>query len=93
MAVILELKGVRKPHQDKKTINSLLIIMMDKASNKRVGGPPGVNISDGFGGVMAPGSKALASVDNNSSGTGGNWRQLVVLQLLLNKFGHKLGVW
>ena len=39
--------------------------MMKKASDESVGGPPGVNISDNFGGFTASGLKALASVDNN----------------------------
>ena len=39
--------------------------MMKKSSNKRVGGPPTVNISDDFRGVTAPGSKALAFFDDN----------------------------
>ena len=64
MTVILALKGVRKPHDQKNMRNSLLIIQMEKASNERVGGPLGANISDGSRGVMAPGSKALALVDN-----------------------------
>ena len=38
---------------------------MEKAPNKHVGGPPGVKISDGFGGVTELVSKALALVDNN----------------------------
>ena len=48
--------------------------MMEKASNKRVGGSLGVNISDGFGGVTAAGLKALALVDNNSLSRGVGWR-------------------
>ena len=39
--------------------------MMKKASDKSVGGPTIVNISDGFRGVMVPVSKALALVGNN----------------------------
>ena len=85
MAVVLALKWVRKPHEYKKKRNSLLIIMMEKASNERVGGPSGVNISDGFGGVMEPGSKALTLVDNHSSSHGGGWRQFVEPRHLLGK--------
>ena len=65
---------------------------MEKASDNRVGGPPGVNISDGFGGFTAPFSKALVLVDNNSPIRGGGWRQFVVPQRLLEKFGINLGV-
>ena len=39
MAVILALKGVRKSHEHKKTRIGQSIIMMEKASNERVGGP------------------------------------------------------
>ena len=74
MAFILALKGVCKSHKHKNTRISQLIIMMEKASNKRVGGSLGVNISDGFGGVTAARLKALASVDNNSSSRGVGWR-------------------
>ena len=63
---------------------------MEKASNERVGGPSGVNISDGFGGVMEPGSKALTLVDNHSSSHGGGWRQFVEPRRLLGKIGHTL---
>ena len=44
---------------------------MMKAFDERVGAPPAVDISDGFGGVTAPGSKTLASVDDISSIRGG----------------------
>ena len=44
MTVTLVLKGVRNSHKHKKMIVSLLIIMMDKASDERVGRPLGVNI-------------------------------------------------
>ena len=37
-----------------------------KNSNEHAGGPPGANILDGHGGVTAPGSKSLASVDDIS---------------------------
>ena len=77
MEVILALNGVRKPHDHKNTIISQSIIMTKKASNERFGGPTGVNISDGFGGVTALGLKALALVDNDSSSCGGGWRQFV----------------
>ena len=58
---------------------------MYKTSNYRVKGPPSVNISDGFGGVMAPGSKALALVDNNSSSHSDGWGQFVGPQRLFGK--------
>ena len=67
--------------------------MIKKASDERVGGPPAVNISDGFGGVMAPGSKTLALVDNISSSCGSGWILFVPQQCLLGKVGHSLGVW
>ena len=51
-----------------------------------------MNISDGFGGFTAPFSKALVLVDNNSPIRGGGWRQFVVPQRLLEKFGINLGV-
>ena len=93
MAVILALNGVRKSHEHKKTRITQSIIMMKKSSNERAGGPPGVNISDGFGGVTASGSKALALVENNSSSHGGGWRQFVGPRRLLGKVGNSLGVW
>ena len=46
MAVVL----ARKSHEHKKTRISQSIIMMDKASDERVGGPPGFHVSDGFKG-------------------------------------------
>ena len=92
MAVILALKGERKSHEHKKERISKSIMIMGKASDERVGGPPKVNISYSFGGVMVPGSKALASVDNNSSIHGSGWRQLVGLRRLLEKVGHRLRV-
>ena len=64
MTVILTLKRVRKPHDHKKTRNSLFIIQMKGASNEHVRVPPGVNISDGTGGVTAPALKVLALVGN-----------------------------
>ena len=65
---------------------------MYKTSNYRVKGPPSVNISDGFGGVMAPGSKALALVDNNSLSRSAGWGQFVGPRRLLEKVGYSLGV-
>ena len=67
--------------------------MTRKTSDERVWGPPTVNISDGLGGVMAPGSKALALVDNNSLSCGVGWRRFVGLRCLLGKVGHSIGVW
>ena len=93
MAIILELKWVRKSHDHKKTRISQSIIMMKEASNEHFGGPLRVNILDGFGGVTAPGSKALAFVDNNSSSCGGGWRQFVEPRRLLGEVGHSLSVW
>ena len=74
MAVILALNGARKSHEHKNMRISQSIIAMEKASNKRVGGPSKVNVSDGYGGVTAPSSKSLALVDNNSSSSRGGWR-------------------
>ena len=93
MAVISALKGVRKSHEHKKTIISQSIIMVEKSSNKCVGGPPGVNISDGFRGVVAPILKALVLVENNASSHGGSWRKFVGPQHLLGKVSHSLGIW
>ena len=87
------LKWVRTSHDHKKTRISQSIIMMKEASNELVGGLPGVNIPDGFGGVTAPGSKSLALVGNNSSSCGGGWRQFVGLRRLLGKVRYGLGVW
>ena len=72
----MALKGARKSHKHKKMITSQSIIMMDKTSDEYVGRPSGINISDDFGGVMAPGLKAMASVDNNSLICGCGWRNL-----------------
>ena len=77
MEVILTLKGVRNPQDHKKTATILLIIKLKRASDERVGGPPGANILDSSGGVMAPGSKSLASVEYISGSCGGGWRQFV----------------
>ena len=77
MAVILAFIEVHKPHNHEKTRNSLLIIQMEKSYNECARGPPGLNISEGFGGVMVPGPKALSSVDNNSLSCGVGWRQFV----------------
>ena len=63
MTVTLLLKRVRKSHKHKKMIIRLLIIMTDKASDERVGGPLGFNILYGFEGFMAPGLKSLSSVE------------------------------
>ena len=65
---------------------------MEKASENRVGGPPAVNIPDGFGEVVLPGSKALALVDNIPGSHGGSWIQFVVPQILLGEVGSDLGV-
>ena len=65
---------------------------MEKSSDKHVEGPPGVNVSDGFGGVRSPGLKSLALVDNNSLSRGDGWRQFVGSRRLLQKVGHSIGV-
>ena len=44
-------------------------------------------------GVAAPGSKALALVDDNSSSRGVGWRRFMGPRCLLGKVGHSLGVW
>ena len=92
MLVILALYGVRKLHEHKKTRISQSIITTKKASEERVGGPPTVNISDGFGGVTARGLKTLTLVDNNSASCSGGWRKFVGPHRLLEKVGHSLGV-
>ena len=66
---------------------------MKKASDERVGGPPKVNISHGFGRFMAPGSKYRASVDNNSLSRNSGWRKILGLRCLLGKVGHSISVW
>ena len=67
------LKVVYKPHDHKNTRNIISIIHMKGYSDDRVRGTLGDNISDSPGGVMVPGSKALASVDNISGSRGGGW--------------------
>ena len=93
MAVILELNGVRKSHEHKNTIISQSITTMKKVSDESVGGPPTVNISDGFRGVTAPGSKSLALVYNNASSCSGGWRKFMGIRRLLGKVGHSIRVW
>ena len=66
---------------------------MKKPSNERVGGPPTVNISDGFKGVTRPGSKALVSIDNKALICVGGWRRYLGPWCILGKVGHSLGVW
>ena len=44
-------------------------------------------------GVAAPGSKALATIDDNSLSRGVGWRQFVGPRCLLEKVGNSLGVW
>ena len=56
---------------------------MEKSSNERVEGTLILNISDGFRGVMAPGLKYLALVDDNSSSHGVGWRQFVGQRCML----------
>ena len=68
--------------------------MMEKVSVKHIGGPPTVNISDGFGGGVATmGSKSLVSVDDDSSSHSVGWRKFVGPRYLLSKVRHSLGVW
>ena len=93
MAVILMLKVFRQSHGITKRKIRQLLIMMKKASDKRVGGPPTVNISDVFGGVVALGLKSLASVDDEGLSCGGGWRRFMGPWCLLGKVGHSLGVW
>ena len=42
---------------------------------------------------MAPGSKSLASVDNNSLSRNSGWRQFLGPWCLLGKVGHSIRVW
>ena len=42
---------------------------------------------------MAPGLKALASVDDHSLSCYGGWRRFVGSQCLLGKVGHIIGIW
>ena len=92
MTVILTLKWVRKPHDHKNIRNILSMIQLKRASDERVGGPLGANIPDDPGGVMAPGFKFLASVDNISGSHSGGWRQFLIQQIMLGKVGRNLGV-
>ena len=50
---------------------------MTGVSDKCVGGPPGANISDGLGGIVAQGTKALVLVENISGGRGRGWGKFV----------------
>ena len=63
---------------------------MERASDECVGGPPGANFLDNFGGVTGPGSKALTSVDNISGSNSGGWEKIVGPPPLLDKFGWGL---
>ena len=72
--------------------NGLMMIQLKGASNKRVGGPPGANISDGPKGVIAPGLKALLSVDDISGIHGGGWGKFVGPRILLVNIERKLGL-
>ena len=92
MTVILTLTGVRKPHDHKKTTNSLSMIQLKGASDERIGGPPGANISDSPGGFTLPGSKYLSWVGDISGSRGGGWGQFVGPRRLLVKVGRSLGV-
>ena len=92
MVVILAFKRVHKPHDHKKTRNSLSIIQMKRCSDEHVREPPGSNISDLSGGFMAPGSKSLASVDNISGSHGVGWGKFVGPQRLVVEVGRNLGV-
>ena len=82
---------MRKPHNHKNTRNSLLMIQMKGASNDCVEGQPGANISDGPGGVTAPGSKSLVKVDN-ISGSRGGWGKFMGPKHILRKVGRNLRV-
>ena len=77
MTVILELKGLVKPHDHKKMRNSLSIIKMERSSKERVRRPTGANISDGLWGVTAPSFKYLALVENISGSLDGVWKKSV----------------
>ena len=92
MTVILTLKVVHKPHDQKNTRNNILVIKMKVASNERVGGLLGDNISYVPRGVTALGLKAMVSVDNISGIRGGSWGQLMGPGRLLGKFGSKLRI-
>ena len=71
MTVILTLKGVHKPHDHKKTTNSLLMIKMNGDFDERVRGPSGANISDCPRGVTSQILKALVLVDDISGSHSG----------------------
>ena len=61
--VSLTLKWVRNPHDHKKAKKILLVLQLRGSSDESAGGPLGDIISDGSGGVTAPGLKALALVE------------------------------
>ena len=86
------LKGYSSHTNIKIQANGLSSIQLRRVSEERVGGPPGVNISDGPGGFMAPGLRALALVDNISRSHGSGWRQLMGPRRLLGKVGGSLGI-
>ena len=65
---------------------------MSRASNECAVGPPGADISDGSGGVMALGSKSLTSVDKISGSRSGSWVQLMGPQRMLGEIGSNLNV-
>ena len=68
------------------------MIQLKGSSDKRVGRPPGANISDGPWEVTALGSKALASVDNISGSHGGGWGKFMGPRRLLGKLRRNLAV-
>ena len=65
---------------------------MERASDERVGGSLGANISDGTVGVMLPGLKSLTLVENILGSHGGGWGKFVGPRRLLGKVGRNLVV-
>ena len=86
------LKGYSSHTNIKIQANGLSSIQLRRVSEERVGGPPGVNISNGPGGVTSPVLKALASVDDISGSQVGGWRQFMGPRSLLGKVGRRLVV-
>ena len=86
------LEGVCKPHYHKNMTNSILMIQLKVAFDEHVRGPPGANNSDCPRGVMAPGLKDLASVDDISGSFSGGWGQFVGPRCLLVKVRRNLSV-
>ena len=92
MTLILKVKGCGIHTTMKGQEKIISRIQLRRASNERVGGPTGDNTSDFPKGIMAPGYKYLASVDDIPGSRGGIWRQFVGPRHMLGKVGRRLDV-